>query len=58
MGKNRTSPASRMASSIGIPSLLNWFVKSTNKMVFWCSLGVILRCALFTAIGYYGLKLF
>ena len=30
----------------------------TNKMVFWCSLGVILRCALFTAIGYFGLKLF
>jgi membrane protein YqaA with SNARE-associated domain len=29
----------------------------TNKMVFWCSLGVLLRCAIFTAIGYYGLKL-
>ena len=30
----------------------------TNKMVFWCSLGVVLRCALFTAIGYFGLKMF
>ena len=30
----------------------------TNKMVFWCSLGVLLRCALFTAIGYFGLQLF
>jgi membrane protein YqaA with SNARE-associated domain len=29
----------------------------TNKMVFWCSLGVLLRCALFTAIGYFGLQL-
>ncbi len=29
----------------------------TNKMVFWCSLGVILRCALFTAIGHFGLQL-
>jgi uncharacterized membrane protein len=30
----------------------------TNKMVFWCSLGVVLRCALFTAVGYFGLQLF
>jgi membrane protein YqaA with SNARE-associated domain len=29
----------------------------TNKMVFWCSLGVVLRCALFTSIGYFGLQL-
>jgi hypothetical protein len=29
----------------------------TNKMVFWCSLGVILRCAIFTAIGHFGLQL-
>ena len=38
MGRNRTSPASRMASSMGIPSLLNWFVKSTNKIVFFTSI--------------------
>lgn len=30
----------------------------TNKMVFWCSLGVILRCALFTALGHFSLQLF
>ncbi len=30
----------------------------TNKMVFWCSLGVLIRCGLFTAIGHYGLQLF
>lgn len=41
--------------SIGIGVSFN---VPTNKMVFWCSLGVILRCAIFTAIGYYGLKLF
>ncbi len=41
--------------SIGIGVGLN---VPTNKMVFWCSLGVILRCALFTVIGYFGLKLF
>ena len=41
--------------SIGIGVSFN---VPTNKMVFWCSLGVVLRCAIFTAIGYYGLKLF
>ena len=30
----------------------------TNKMVFWCSLGVLIRCILFTSIGHFGLKLF
>lgn len=30
----------------------------TNKMVFWCSLGVLLRCALFTALGHFSLQLF
>ena len=40
--------------SIGIGVSFN---VPTNKMVFWCSLGVLLRCAIFTAIGYYGLKL-
>lgn len=29
-----------------------------NKMVFSCSLGVIIRCALFTILGFYSLKLF
>jgi len=29
----------------------------THKMVFWCSLGVLLRCGLFTAIGHFGLQL-
>ena len=29
-----------------------------NKMVMWCSLGVLLRCSLFTALGHYGMKLF
>ena len=47
--------------SVGAPISIGigvGFNVPTNKMVFWCSLGVILRCALFTAIGYYGLKLF
>ncbi len=30
----------------------------TNKMVFWCSMGVLIRCALFTAIGHFSLQLF
>lgn len=30
----------------------------TNKMVFWCNLGVLIRCVLFTAIGHYGLQMF
>jgi len=30
----------------------------TNKMVFWCCLGVLIRCALFTTIGHFSLKLF
>ena len=47
--------------SVGAPISIGigvGFNVPTNKMVFWCSLGVILRCAIFTAIGYYGLKLF
>ena len=40
--------------SIGIGVSFN---VPTNKMVFWCSLGVVLRCVIFTAIGYFGLKL-
>jgi membrane protein YqaA with SNARE-associated domain len=30
----------------------------TNKMVFWCCLGVLIRCALFTTIGHLSLQLF
>jgi membrane protein YqaA with SNARE-associated domain len=30
----------------------------TNKMVFWCCLGVLIRCSLFTTIGHFGLQLF
>jgi len=29
----------------------------TNKMVFWCCLGVLIRCALFTTIGHLGVQL-
>ena len=29
----------------------------TNKMVFWCNLGVLFRCAIFTAIGYFSIQL-
>jgi len=30
----------------------------TNKMAFWCSLGVLIRCALFTTLGHYSMQLF
>ncbi len=46
--------------SVGAPICIGigiGFNVPTNKMVFWCSLGVVLRCAIFTAIGYFGLKL-
>jgi uncharacterized membrane protein len=46
--------------SVGAPISIGigvGFNVPTNKMVFWCSIGVILRCALFTAIGYFGLTL-
>lgn len=29
-----------------------------QKLLVWCCLGVFTRCALFTTIGYYGVKLF
>ncbi|MFW2478385.1 MAG: small multi-drug export protein [Sediminibacterium sp.] len=29
-----------------------------NKLLVWCCIGVFTRCALFTTIGYYGMKLF
>ena len=28
------------------------------KLITWCCIGVFARCALFTALGHYGLKLF
>lgn len=28
-----------------------------KKLLVWCCIGVIVRCSLFTAIGYYGLQL-
>lgn len=29
-----------------------------NKLVIWCCVGVITRCALFTSLGYFGMQLF
>ncbi|RYF91886.1 MAG: hypothetical protein EOO03_00245 [Chitinophagaceae bacterium] len=29
-----------------------------KKLVTWCCVGVLVRCAIFTSIGHYGLKLF
>src|SRR5688572_4532451 len=31
---------------------------STRKLITWCCIGVLTRCALFTTIGYYGVQLF
>jgi membrane protein YqaA with SNARE-associated domain len=28
-----------------------------KKMLFWCCLGVLIRCALFTTLGHFGMKL-
>ncbi|HYF31730.1 MAG TPA: hypothetical protein VD993_11485 [Chitinophagaceae bacterium] len=28
-----------------------------KKLITWCCIGVIVRCALFTTIGYYGVKM-
>ncbi len=27
-----------------------------NKMVIWCSAGVVIRCLIFTSLGHYGMK--
>jgi uncharacterized membrane protein len=46
--------------SVGAPISIGigvGFNVPTNKMVFWCSLGVLLRCAIFTAIGFFSLQL-
>ena len=34
------------------------FNVSVIKLLTWCCIGVFTRCALFTALGHYGLKLF
>jgi membrane protein YqaA with SNARE-associated domain len=31
---------------------------STRKLITWCCVGVLTRCALFTTVGYYGVQLF
>ncbi len=31
---------------------------SLHKLVFWCCMGVIARCVVFTLTGYFGMKLF
>jgi membrane protein YqaA with SNARE-associated domain len=41
--------------SIAVGTGLNADLK---KLATWCSLGVLIRCLLFTLIGFYGLKLF
>lgn len=33
------------------------FKAPRRKLITWCCIGVMTRCALFTALGYYGLKL-
>lgn len=34
------------------------FKAPLQKLIMWCCIGIITRCVAFTAIGYYGLKLF
>ncbi|MBP7345017.1 MAG: small multi-drug export protein [Sediminibacterium sp.] len=40
--------------SIGVGTGLN---VSIQKLLIWCCAGVITRCALFTVLGHYGMKL-
>ena len=42
-------------ASIGVGVGLN---VNINKLAIWCCLGVLIRCVVFTIIGYYGMKLF
>ena len=42
-------------ASIGVGVGLN---VNINKLAIWCCLGVLIRCIVFTIIGYYGMKLF
>jgi membrane protein YqaA with SNARE-associated domain len=47
--------------SVGAPISIGLgvgFNVPTSKMVFWCCMGVLIRCALFTSIGHFSLKLF
>lgn len=47
--------------TVGAPISLSigiGFNVPVHKMVIWCCLGVVTRCTLFTALGYYGMKLF
>jgi len=49
------------AMSVGAPISMGigvGFNVPTKKMVFWCSLGVLIRCLLFTTLGHYSMKLF
>ena len=41
--------------SIGVGTGLN---VSLKKLLVWCCAGVVTRCALFTLLGHYGMKLF
>jgi membrane protein YqaA with SNARE-associated domain len=34
------------------------FNVNMHKLAVWCCIGVLARCAIFTTIGYYGMKLF
>lgn len=34
------------------------FNVSMPKLLFWCCIGVLIRCAVFTVIGHFGMKLF
>ena len=46
--------------SVGAPISIGigvGFNVPTNKMVFWCSLGVLIRCAIFTTLGHYSMQL-
>jgi len=40
--------------SIGVGTGLN---VSIQKLIIWCCAGVVTRCALFTALGHFGMKL-
>lgn len=40
--------------SIAVGTGLNVSIKN---LLIWCCVGVVIRCSLFTAIGYYGLQL-
>ncbi|MBC7904837.1 MAG: hypothetical protein H7Y27_15535 [Gemmatimonadaceae bacterium] len=42
-------------ASIGLGLALNAPLK---KLIVWCCIGIVTRCAVFTAIGHYGIKMF